>query len=142
MTHSEIKDKIKKIVLTQDKKGIDDIQYRANYNEIYELWNSLGSKENKDKFAEEFVKAANTLFTDHSYRVPLYERIIADLRATDSHIMLHSEDLHVHKSPPSLEVTYRAGGKSTRRRRHRRSSKKHKKARKSRRANRRHSRKH
>ena len=133
MTHSEIKDEIKKRVLTQDKKGIDDIEYRANYKYIYELWNSLGSKENKDKFAEEFVKAANTLFTDHSYRVPLYERIIADLRATDSHIILHPEDLHVHKSPPSLEVTYRAGGKSTRRRRHRRSSKKHKKARKSRR---------
>lgn len=131
MTHSEIKDKIKNLVLDKVNKKIDDIEYRANYDYIYSLWSSLGSKENKEKFAEKFVEAANTLFKDHSYRVPLYETIIADLRATDSHIMLHPEDLRMHKYPRSLIVIH--GGKSTRRRHNRRSSKKYKKARKSRR---------
>ena len=142
MINSEIKDKIKKLALTEDKKGIDNIKYTANYDTIYSLWRSLDSEENKNKFAEEFVKAANTFFTDHSYRAELYERIIADLRATDKYNKSHPTELEVHKSPPSLNVTYRGGGKSRRRHHNRRSSKKYKKARKSRRANRRHSRKH
>ncbi len=148
MTNSDIKNKIKTLALTEDKKGIDDVKYRANYDDIYNLWRRLGSKENKNDFEKEFVKAANTLFTDHSYRVPLYERIIADLRATDKYNESHPTEWEMHKSPPSLEaspsleVTHRAGGKSSRRRHNRHSSKKYKKARKSRRANRRHSRKH
>jgi thiamine kinase-like enzyme len=137
MTNSEIKeikDKIKKLVLDREKKQIDDIAYRANYGYIYSLWRSLGSKENKDDFETEFVKVANTFFTDHRYRVPLYERIIADLRATDKYNESHPTEWEMHKSPPSLEVIYTAGGKSTCSRRHnRRSSKKYKKARKSRR---------
>jgi tetratricopeptide (TPR) repeat protein len=132
MSNHERKEEIKKLALTEDKKGIDSINYTANYDSIYRLWNSLESEENKKQFEEEFVKAANTLFTNHSYRVPLYKRIIADLRATDSHIKQHPEDLEMHKSPPNVEVTDRAGGKS-RRRRNRRSSKKYRKVRKSRR---------
>ena len=133
MTHSEIKDKIKNLVLDKVNKKIDDTAYRANYGYIYMLWNNLGSEENKKQFEKEFVKAADTFFVDHSYRVPLYQRIIADLRATDSHIQQRPADLQMHKSPPSLEVIDRAGGNSSRRRRNRRSSKKYRKARKSRR---------
>lgn len=125
---SEKKDRIKILALTEDKKRIDDVNYRANYDDIYRLWCSLGSEENKKQFEEKFIKAADIFFKDHSYRVPLYKRIIKDLRATDSYNNQHPEDLHMHKSPPSLAVNYRAGGNSSRRRHHRRSSKKYKKA--------------
>ena len=128
---SEKKDRIKILALTEDKKDIDRVNYRTNYNIIYGIWYSLGSEENKKQFEEKFIEAAKTFFKDHSYRVPLYKRIITDLKATDSYNNQHPEDLHMHKSPPSLAVNYRAGGNSSRRRHHRRSSKKYKKARKS-----------
>ena len=135
MSNKEIKNQIKKLALTEDKKNIDDVKYTANYNGIYSLWRNLGSEENKNKFEEYFVNAADTFFVDHRHRVPLYQRIITDLKKTDSHIKQHPEDLGIHKSPPppTLAVNYKAGGKSRRRHRHRRSSKKYRKVRKSRR---------
>jgi hypothetical protein len=145
MTDSEIrkiKDQIKRLALSEDHETIDCGKYVANYDDIYNLWSSLETKEDKEEFAKKFVEVTNIPFLNHSRRVPLYETILKDLKETDSHIRTHLHDLYIHKTPSSCNTQYKIdsttayGGKSRRRRRsHHRgaTNRKHKKARKSRR---------
>jgi hypothetical protein len=163
MTKSGIKDEIKKLIkLDKETNQIDELAYTTNFRQIFGYWQSLQTPQRKKEFADSFVKVASyNPLVDHDTRIPIYTRIIADLKKTEEGIENGTIILQGYLRPPSVvekehtDITDRrlnelrgigsnaSGGKSRRRRRHNRhSSKKYKKARKSRRANRRHSRKH
>jgi tetratricopeptide (TPR) repeat protein len=162
MTNSQIKDEIKTLIKLDKTNQIDELAYTINFKKIFGYWQSLQTPQRKKEFADSFVEVASYKpFVNHDTRIPIYNRIIADLKKTEEGIENGTIILQGYLRPPSVverenkDMAERhldelggigsnaSGGKSRRRRRHnRRSSKKHKKARKSRRANRRHSRKH